>query len=195
MKIYEFEVQEGYEWVVPVHEADFEIFRGFDGTARVPDWRAIRMELVTADEHGRPFVPSDIPWLGEHAPVLRERAVSALAPALTGSGEMLPLECADVDLVVFNTTTVLDALDLDRSELVMFPSTGRIMKVKSHVFRPERLQGVHAFKVPELLRGSVFLTDEVVSAAQAAGLRGVGFRLLWEGSAVAPDRSQPGHAD
>src|SRR2546425_4779343 len=53
-----------------------------------------------------------------------------------------------------------------------FPSTGRIMKVKSYVFGPERLRAVNAFKVPQLLRGSAFFTDEVVVAVERAGLRG-----------------------
>ena len=33
-RIYVPDVMEGYEWVVPVDEADFEIFRGLDGTPR-----------------------------------------------------------------------------------------------------------------------------------------------------------------
>jgi hypothetical protein len=180
VKIYEFEVQEGYEWVVPVSEADFDVFREFDGSSQTAAWKPIQMRLVREDEQGRPLQPSDIPWLGKHAPVLKE---NALASVLLRDGEMLPLDCDEAELVVFNTTTVLDALDLDRSEVVKFPSTGRIMKVKSHVFRPERIRDVHAFKVPELLRGSVFVTDEVVNSAYETGLSGVGFHLVWEGSA------------
>ena len=185
MRIYEFEVQEGYEWVVPLDEEDFDVFRSFDGSVRAEVWRPIPMRLITEDEQGRSLRSSDVPWLGEHAPVLRQEASVSLAAALANDGEVLPLLCDQASLVVFNTTTVLDALDLDRSAVIRFPSTGRIMKVTSHVFRPERLQGVRAFKVPELLRGSVFVTDEVVSAAEAARLDGVGFRLVWEASAQA----------
>jgi uncharacterized protein DUF1629 len=187
MRIYEFEVQESYEWVIPRDEADFDLFRSFDGSARAKAWTPVPMRLVTEDEQGRPLRSSDGPWLGKHAPVLRLEASLALAPILANDGELLPLECDEAALVVFNTTTVLDALDLARSTVVRFPSTGRIMKVTSHVFRAERLRGVHAFKVPELLRGSVFVTDEVVSAAQAARLGGVGFRLAWDTSAQAGD--------
>lgn len=185
MTIYEFEPQDGYEWVVPIDESDFEVFRSFDATSRVTSWQPIRMKLLMEDEFGRPFLTSDVPWLGKHAPVLREKAASALRPVLAGRGEMLPLECDSASLVVFNATTVIDALDLDKSELVTFPSSGRIMKVKSHVFRPNSVRGVQAFKVPQLLRGSVFVSDEVVSAARGAGLQGVGFRQVWEGSSIA----------
>ena len=169
---------------MPVNGSAFEVFQSFDGTPRLPNWRPVPIKVVTDDERGRALLQSDVPWLGKHVPVFRETALAALAPSLAECGEMLPLECASADLVAFNTTTILEALDLERSESVNFPSTGRIMKVKSYVFRPERLGGVHAFKVPELTRGSVFVTDDVVSAAQEAGLRGVGFRQLWEGAAT-----------
>jgi uncharacterized protein DUF1629 len=182
VRVYEFEVQEGYEWVVPVAPADFEVFRAFDGSAKRTGWAPIRVRLVEEDEQGRPLLPSDVPWLGKHAPVLKVNASEALRPVLTRDGELLPLMCEESKLVVYNVTRVLDALDLDRSEVVKFPSTGRIMKVKSYVFRPDRVRGHRAFKVPELLRGSVFVTDEVVSTAKAAGLTGVGFRMVWEGS-------------
>ena len=50
------------------------------------------MRLVKEDERGRPFQQSDIPWLGGHAPVLRERAAAALASVLSRDGELLPLD-------------------------------------------------------------------------------------------------------
>jgi hypothetical protein len=185
VKISVFQVQEGYEWVVPVDDADFELFRTLAGSSQTATWKPVQMRLVKEDERGRPFQQSDIPWLGRHAPVLRERAAAALASVLLRDGELLPLECSEAALVLFNVTTVRDALDLDRSVVVRFPSSGRIMDVKSPVFRPDRLRGVRAFKVPELLRGSVFVNDDVVATAQGAGLVGVGFRLVWDRSAPA----------
>ncbi len=185
MKIYKFQVQEGFEWVVPVDDADFELFRALAGRSQTATWKPIQMRLVKEDERGRPLQPSDIPWLGGHAPVLTERAATALGSVLLRDGELLPLECSEAALVMLNVTTVRDALDLDRSVVVKFPSTGRIMDVKSHVFRPGCLRGIRAFKVPELLRGSVFVNDDVVATAQGAGLVGVGFRLVWDGSVPA----------
>lgn len=181
MRIYEFEVREGYEWVVPRNEADFGVFRAFDGERRRESWRPVAVRLVKEDEQGRPLLESDVPWLGKHAPVFRDSATEALGGLLSGGGELLPLENEEADLRVLNVTAVLDALDEERSTLVKFPSTGRIMNVKTHVFRPEVIEGAHVFKVPHLLRGSVFVTDEVVQAAERAGLRGVGFRQVWEG--------------
>ena len=180
MRIYEFRVQDGYEWVVPVDSADFEVFRGFDGTSRRADWKPVAMRLVTTDKHGSSLSESDVPWLGAHAPVMREQAVAVLGPLLAAHGEMLPLACHGANLVVLNVTSIPRALDLERSKIVRFPSSGRIMRVTSFAFRNEVITGLRAFKVPELLRGAVFVSGEVVEAAESAGLRGVGFRLLWE---------------
>ena len=181
MRIYELDPPEGYEWILPENQDDFEVFRRFDGSARASSWTPVRVRLLKEDESQR-FLPSDMPWLGHHAPVLKERAVDALKPALIKDGELLPLACDDADMWVFNTTTILDALDLDQSDLVEF-SSGRIMRVKSYVFRSDRLRGVCAFKVPQLIRSSLFVTDEVVE--RASTLTGVGFKLLWDGSAQA----------
>jgi hypothetical protein len=183
MKVYKFEVQEGFEWVAPTDEAHFEVFSNLDGSSQAGSWRPVQMRLVKEDEQGRQLRFSDIPWLGTHAPVLRETGSCALGSALLTDGELLPLWCDDAELTVFNVTTVLDALDLDRSDVVRFPSSGRIMMVRSHAFR--RIpSGIRAFKVPELLRGPVFVTEEVVAAASDADLRGVGFQLIWEGAAA-----------
>lgn len=181
MRIYEFDPPEGYQWVRAENQSDYQLFRSFDGTDRASAWVPPRMRLLKEDE-GQRFLPSSMPWLGPHAPVLDGRAVGALGPSLTNDGELLPLACDEVDLWVFNTTTILDALDVDQSELVRF-SSGRIMTVKSYVFRADRLRNVAAFKVPQLLPGPVFVTEEIVERSKT--LTGVGFRLLWEGSAKA----------
>src|SRR2546428_4887594 len=54
---------------------------------------------------------------------------------------------------------------------------------------PERLRAVNAFKVPQLLRGSAFFTDEVVVAVGRAGLRGSRISLGLGG--VAADARSP----
>jgi hypothetical protein len=178
MEIYEFQVQEGFEWVLPVDSADFDVFRSLDGRPRAAEWKPVRMELLQRDE-GKRLRPSDMPWLGKHAPVLRERAVASLGPLLAPFGEFLPLDCDDADLVVFHTTTVLDALDFDRSTMRRRPS-GNLAMLGQVEFRREMVAGVHAFKIPQFLRGPVFVSQDVVAAAQAARLRGVGFQWVWD---------------
>jgi hypothetical protein len=136
MKVYRFAVQAGYEWVVADTHADFEVFRGFDGTSRRVAWSPIRVRLVKQmDERGKPLAESDVPWLGERAPVMRPRAVTVLRDVLAGDGELLPLECDEAELSVLNVLRVIDALDVSRSDVVRFPSTGRSSSVQKRSSR------------------------------------------------------------
>ena len=74
MKVYEFAVQEGYEWVAPMDESQFELFRDLAGSSRSAGWSPVPMRLIQEDEQGRELPYPDIPWLGKHAPVLRDPA-------------------------------------------------------------------------------------------------------------------------
>src|SRR2546423_13873416 len=119
MKAFTFTAQEGFEWIKPLNEADFERFRHFNGTPKSELWKPIPMRLITSDEAGVSLAKSDMPWLGRHAPVLRQRAWVALHEVLSCFGEFLPLRCEGSGLHLFNTTTVIDALDEDRSTLIL----------------------------------------------------------------------------
>ncbi len=185
MRVFEFAAKKGFEWVLPMKDADFRAFRRFGGNPKRAGWLPIRMRLVTTDENGRPLSQSDMPWLGEHAPVLRERAVSALGALLNENGELLPLECPGASLVVFNATRVVNALDLERSRIARFPSSGQIMNVESFAFDDSRLSNERVFKVPELLNDAVFVTEHVVEAVRKNDLKGVGFKLVWDGAEAA----------
>jgi len=177
-RIYVPAVQEGFEWVLPVDEADHEVFRGLDGTPRRDRWKPVRVYRLTESPTGAPLAESDLPWLASHVLVLREKAVAAF-PALTDHGELLPLECPDADLWVFNALRLIDAVDENASTLVRF-SSGRILNIERHVFHPDRVQDVEVFKLPQMPRGWLYVTDDFVSRAASAGLRGVGFEQVWE---------------
>jgi len=141
------------------------------------------VRLVKASEHGRPYAQSDMPDLGSSGVlVLRERALVALREVLEGYGEFLPLACEEADLWAFNCTRVVDALDEGRSTIRRFPNSNKIMRIQRYEFRPEALVGVRAFRLPQLQPGPVYVNEEVGEAVRAAELRGVGFKLLWEGS-------------
>src|SRR5262245_44163403 len=110
--VYTFEIAEDQEWIFPVEESHFEMFSALDGSV-ISDWDPPVMEI---DRDGKTY--SDFPWLGEHVPFLRKPAVEALGHILPRYGQVLPVSGPDVRL--FNVTTVLDALDLERSRIVRF---------------------------------------------------------------------------
>ena len=188
MRIYRFDPVEKYEWAFPVNDDDFDVFNSFDGSPRANGWRSVPMKRITRDDRGRQFRPSDFPWLGYHAPLLRRRAAEALRDFLAPYGELLPLECAVAELYVLNVTRVIDGLDIEHSDAVTLPSTGTVAMIMRYVFRPEVVQGVHVFKIPQQPHaGTVYVDDEFVNLVKQSGLEGVGFKRLWS---YEPERVQ-----
>jgi hypothetical protein len=171
---------ERFEWVQPLDEADFDAVYQLDGTQVSQRWKTVKVKTLEADDRGRPFQRADLLWLAGHALVFRERAYDAVAGLLADSGEFLRLELAgDSDqLWLYNARSVADALDEDASDLVRFPSTGRVMEVKRHAFRPDVVAGLGAFRVPE--SRSLFIAGDIVDAISALRLSGAGFELAWQ---------------
>jgi hypothetical protein len=176
LKVYEPGVRPGFEWVLPVHDADHEYLWSLDGTPRRGTWQPLAVSRLTVSDDGSPRAEADLPWLGAHVLVLRSSAVAALGGLLEQHGELLPLACPDADLWLFNTLTVVDALDEDHSELVKFDD-GSVLAVERYAFRAEAVAPV--FKVPQLLRGPLFVSDDFASASTAAGLTGLELTEVW----------------
>lgn len=158
---------EGYEWVLPEEEADFETLLALEGHPQ-PAWRPRAMKLLKVDDEDRPLRPAGMPWLGSHVLVLRDRAIDSIGPLLEPHGQLLPLVCPEARLVVFDAHVLSAVLDEERSDAVRFGS-GRIMRLKTPVFRKDAIAEVGAFKVAEMPRGSVYLTPELVRAIVETG--------------------------
>lgn len=179
MKIFEPVGLEGYQWVVLVEEADFELFRSLGGSGRAGSWAPIPVRLIEKDEFGRPLLESDFPWLGSHTLVLGKRAVEAIGPRLADDGELLPLACDAAPLWALNAWYLLDALDEERSNIVRFAATGGVMTVESYAFRPDVVDDFQLFTIPQLRRSQLFVGQRLVDWVGASSLRGLGFRELW----------------
>lgn len=153
--------------------------RWFRGAAIGDQWWPIAMGLNEGDED----LPSgDFPWCS--FPAFSKRAVEALRNLLEPNGEILPLICEFGDYYAFNTTSVVDALDEERSELKRFKSSGRISEILRYEFYPEKLQGLSIFKLRQFPAGD-YVTDTFVQRVQEAGLVGFDFstaRQVWSGS-------------
>jgi len=180
MKIFTPLGSEGFELCHPVSPDDFETLNVLvDGTPRTAGWSPPPMHIVREDQ-GNVLVESDSPWLGSHALIFRPRAATALREILLQNGEVLPLPCGGENLAVFNPRVINGALDLNASTVLRFGS-GRIMRVTKHVFDKPVVAGVDAFKIPDLRVSPTFVTEGFVSAWTSAGLRGLDFRVVWDG--------------
>lgn len=157
------------------------------------EWSPVEMKLLREDE-GRLFRPADFPWSGAHALVLRKSAADVVGPLVEGQAELLPLSCSGPDLWLLHVTEMRDALDEGRSDIVRFPSSGRVMAIRGYAFERNALQGARCFKVPQMPTGSIFLSGEVVDAVAAAGLTGFAAEMVWEDQASSGSRSGRGRA-
>ena len=181
-KVYEPTVpEEGeYEWCHPVEDEDFErIIVEINGKPRQATWKPLVMELIREDEHGDKRIASDAPFHGHHAFIFKPRAVAALGPLLRANGELLPVQCEGENLLIYNPTQVLDALDEEASELVRFPSTGRIAMIKRYAFRPDVIRDVDIFKIPNVRNSAMFVGQRFVDMWKSAGLVGLEFNEVW----------------
>lgn len=179
MEVFEPAVGEGYEWINCLEEGDYQVLAELDGTARRDAWRSIPVRRVRADHH-HAFKPSDFPWLGSDALVMRRSAVVALRDILDASGELLPLSTSDgVELFVLNAQ-VIDALDEAHSSLIRFPGTSRIMRIKQVAFIGAKIEGVDLFRLPHRA-SATYVSERVIRRVEAAGLQGLVFNKVWSG--------------
>jgi len=180
MDMYEPLVAEGYEWVNCCDDSDYEVFLTLDGSSQAGRWQPIKVRRVRADDR-QDFKPSDFPWLGADALVMRRRAVDALRDVLEAHGEVLPLVTEDAtELLVFNAHAV-DALDEDRSNIMRFPGTNRIMRIVKVAFAEAALRGVDIFRLPHRA-SSTYVSQRFVDRVSEAGLVGLEFKKVWSSS-------------
>ncbi|MBO0822378.1 MAG: hypothetical protein J2P27_00795 [Actinobacteria bacterium] len=104
--------------------------------------------------------------------VLTERARSVLGDVLERTGELLPLEAAK-PMYVFNCTNVVDAIDIEHTKGVKFPSGIGYMRVEAYAMRRSAVSGQDAFKIPERVASDIFVSRRVSSLIVDSELSGV----------------------
>jgi hypothetical protein len=145
-----------YEGLLPSDRSNsHEVFRRFDGTPMGTSWVPWKVEVARPE--GYESLPlGDFPLMATHVPVFSERAVALLEQLLIENGELLPLLCEEGSYFAYNVTTVLDALDVQKSSVVRFHN-GRIMDITRHEFFPPKVTS-SIFKIPQVPRMDVFVT-------------------------------------
>jgi len=149
-------------------------FALFNGNSFPGKWKSIKVKLLSDQKSGN-LLSGDFPSFASHVPVFSKRTVLAINDLLRSRGELYPLICDEGDYYAFNVTNVVDALDLEDSEIKYFRD-GRIMRILHHKFRTEKLIGQHIFKIPQTPLMDVFVTQDFVSRVENANL--LGFKFL-----------------
>lgn len=188
MNVYKLEADSNhYQNFVLTNKNDWDkfMFGHFDGHSMKAEWSPLEVALLRDEkEDHRERPQSDFPNLGGVVPVFSAHAIDTLRDLLTANGEVLPLRYREGNYFVYNPTRVVDALDEARSEIEVFKSSGRVMRIVRYEFYPERLQGLTAFRLsqrPTL----VYVTEKFVQRVKDAGLIGFDFVPIWSSEAVA----------
>ena len=166
-------VKEGYEWLICVNDADYELFRDLHGEANPQKWPTVVVRRVSALE-GRPAKYSDFPWYGSYALVFSKMAASKLGHILEKNGTLLPLRTPAGESLYALDTQVIDALDEGRSKLTRLPSTGQIIDVENPVFDETRVADVDLFRLP-FPTSVVYVCERFVNTVRRSGLVGLDF--------------------
>lgn len=173
-----------YQSLVLVRDQEWAgLLENFDGQPLATRWSPVDVEVVDDVSFSRQLPPSDFPsLLAPHIPVFSEAAITALRDFLDGNGEILPLKCSEGTYFVFNVTRVVDVLDVEHSQFQRLAS-GRILDITSHEFHADRVDALTIFKLPQLHRSYVYVTDPFVQRVRERGLTGFAPRLVWSGHA------------
>ncbi len=148
----------------------------FNGRPLAAQWKTAR--ITAADEDDATAELPDFALLGI-VPVFSLRGMEALLDILKAAGELLPLRYPRGEYFAFNVTRVVDALDEDESKVQRF-ADGSVMSVSRYAFYPERVRDLPIFKIPELPKAYVFVSDAFVQRVADAELVGFHFKPLWE---------------
>lgn len=133
------------------------------------DWQPRRLAVLWPELNMNPRgkFPNDFP-ASTGLPMFSERAVEALRDLLEPSGELLPVSTDKGTIYVFNITTVVEALDMDRSELSWTASDAEwASNIEVFEFDRSRLTDAPIFRLRECPNWWC-VSDAVLDRARAA---------------------------
>lgn len=178
-KVYKLRYGEGYEWLLPAREPEFERLR-FEGQSRAPAWVPVEMKRLTVSEQGRQLTPGDFyACSGGDMLIFGDYARQIIGPNLEQYGEVLPLTCDGHRFWTLNVTSFVDALDEGASQVTHASDTGRVLTVRRHVFKAVALEGAGLFKLPQTPRGLIYVTDSFAERLRESKLVGLELVQLW----------------
>ncbi len=150
-----------------------KLYARFNGQSLAESWRELPVVRVEGDEKAAKF---DCAALGTLV-LLSARAREHLDEVLGATCEFLPVLADSERMFVMNVTTVINALDEERSSIRRF-ADGGVREVQRYSFRWALLEEARAFRLPQLLGPSFFLTQTVHDTVEREGLSGFVFERV-----------------
>lgn len=164
---------------LPKECSGFDTMITFDGTPQKEHWFP---RVIARNPHKGRKLGDYISCLS--SPVfLNTRAIETLKPII-GNFEVLPLICDFGDYYAVNDLNLLDCINYDEAEPVLFdkgaPVTPEnIMYFKRYSFHAHKLNGCHVFRIVELARSVVFVDDVFRKECEKHNIAGFAFDLVW----------------
>jgi hypothetical protein len=177
--IYEPGPIEGTEWCNCCGPDQSErLVAEINGTPRRGTWKPVAVKLIRKTMRHK-FRQADAPWRSAATMVFRRSVLDKMGILLEANGELLPLECADAELWVYNATNVLDAFDDAASEGKRFEDDGYLYSISKFVLRADVVEGVDIFKLKGRRVSPTYVSEKFVEMWKTAGLTGLRFDKVW----------------
>ena len=166
-----------FDNIISKQKMDIDEIQSFKGSSKINSWipkTVIRMEPE------KKLSLSNAPGFYPHLPVFDRSALDVLLPLIKDSVEVLPLIFSEKELFAINIVRILDCIDREKSDCVMFPDMKRIARFKKYSFYEEKVGGENLFKIKEEPLGWSFVSDTFRNCVQSHNLTGFKFELVWD---------------
>lgn len=176
MRIYklDFDVN-NYKSIQLCEYVSSDYYQMFDGTSIKDKWTTLKVKYYEDDKE---LKSGDAP--GFNIPVLTKKALDVLLPLINDDVEILTFQLNDETLFGINVLTVIDAIDYDLSVYRKYRDGKRIMAFKKYVFKEDMLRNKKIFKLIDLPRGDIFISEEINNTIFDSGLKGFKTILVYE---------------
>ena len=179
MKIYELEFDvDNYKSIELTENRNADFYQMFDGRSLKEAWDELTVKYYDEDEG---LKTGDAP--GFTIPVFNKKSLDILFTKIKNEVEILPLRIGNENLYGINVLTILDAVNYEKSDYKMFRDGKRIMKFNKISFKDSIIQGKNIFKIVDLKRSLIFVSEEFKRIVEENGLEGFLFELAWDSSA------------
>ena len=175
-RVYRARLAEGYQWIRPLDLSDRRRIVGLGVQRHRATWTPMHMEVIDQFE-GRTLLPSTLVAGTANTPTFHPFLVETLSLDLDSYGESLPVWTESGTYVLFHATTLTDAVDWANTEADIFPSSGRLMAIRSLALDRERIPD-RPFQIAGFERGAILLPATFVALLQGLST-GMRFTCVW----------------
>lgn len=121
----------------------------------------------------------DCPGINLTHPAFSARACEQLEEFFGGNGELLLLATPVGEFYFYNITTIIDAVDRERSSCTCLPTDPlRVVDIDYYVFREELVKGKHIFRAFDI-SSNVIVSQQFVDKVIDTKLKGFSFTKMW----------------